>query len=43
MRNARRIPPVTIASVASEFSGIKIAATSGFIFPATAKPTASRL
>lgn len=42
-RQARRIPQPTMASVASELSGIRIAATSGFIRPDTANPTASRL
>ena len=42
-RKAARIPEVTIASVSRELIGIITAATSGFMRPATAMPTASTL
>ncbi len=38
-----RMPVVTRMRVLSELIGIMIAATSGFMWPATAKPTAARL
>ena len=42
-RKAGRMPLVTMMSVASEFTGMRMAASRGFIAPATARPTARTL